>query len=478
MKIRNIVLGLAVATTLVATQSCSKIDEFGDMNLDPNRATEPVPSALLTNVLSNLGNNLGWDQGGLNTVAGLYAQYFSETQYTESSRYARTTFNIDGYYTGPLQDLQTIISYNSDAATAVKAAQYGTNQNQIAIARILKAQYFKMLTDAFGDIPYFSALKGGSGQNAYDKQEVIYPDIIKELKEAAAQLNPSAPIAIKGDIMFNGNITRWRRLANSLRALAALNLAKANPTLGRTEFASAIADGVIETNADNATIAYPGGKFPNPFYNYFNITQRKDYAVSKTFTDRITNDPRRTAYASSTVGFPYGLQRAQAEAFASANSNYAVPMSSANRQENSPIVIIGAGNMWLARAEAAQRAWTNEDKTITYNTGIQRSMEQWGVYTASDYASYIAANPSTDLAAIATQEWISWFPNGMEGWNVWRRTGSPALTPAPGMTAIPRRFNYGPNEYNLNNVNVQAAAGRYTAAGIPDSQYARIWWDQ
>lgn len=478
MKIRNIVLGFAVATTLVATQSCSKIDGFGNLNTDPNRASEPVPSAILTNVLSGLANNLAWDQGGINTVAGLYAQYFSETQYTEASRYAKPTFNIDGYYSGPLYDLQTIINYNSDAATSTKANLYGTNKNQVAIARILKAQYFKFLTDGFGDIPYFTALKGNNGVNAYDKQEQIYPDIIKELKEAAAQLDASAPIAVQGDILFGGSISKWKKYANSIRALAALNLAKVNPTLGKTEFAAAIAAGVIEVNSDNGQLNYPGGKFPNPFYNYYNITQRKDYAVSKTFTDRITNDPRRTAYASSQVGFPYGLTRDNAVSFANANTNYAVILSASNRTESSSLVIIGAANMWLARSEAAMRGWTAEDKTITYNMGVQLSMERWGVYTSTAYATYIAANPATDLQAIATQEWISWYPNGMEGWNTYRRTGFPVLTPAPGTTAIPRRFPYGPNEYNLNSANVSASAARYTVAGVPDSQFGRIWWDQ
>ncbi|MDQ6609809.1 MAG: SusD/RagB family nutrient-binding outer membrane lipoprotein, partial [Bacteroidota bacterium] len=210
----------------------------------------------------------------------------------------------------------------------------------------------------------------------------------------------------------------------------------------------------------------------------YNLTQRKDYAVSKTFTDRITNDPRKTVFATSQVGFPYGLTRDNAVSFANANSNYAVILANSNRTESSPLVIIGAANMWLARSEAAFRGWTSEDKTITYNMGVQRSMEFWGVYSATAYATYIAANPATDLQAIATQEWISWYPNGMEGWNTWRRTGYPTLTPAAGTPAIPRRFPYGSNEYNLNPTNVGAAAALYTVGGVSDSQFARIWWDQ
>jgi hypothetical protein len=83
-----------------------------------------------------------------------------------------------------------------------------------------------------------------------------------------------------------------------------------------------------------------------------------------------------------------------------------------------------------------------------------------------------------ELEKIATQQWLAWFPNGMEGWNVYRRTGFPNLTPAVGTTAIPRRIPYGPNEFNLNPTNANEAAARYTEGGAPNSQYGRMWWDK
>src|SRR5687767_13866900 len=107
MKIRNIMYGWMLAGVVLAAPSCDKIEDFREINIDPNVTTQPVTAALLTNTIANLGNNIVWDQGGLNTVAGLYAQYFSETQYTEQSRYAKPAFNWDAYYAGPLFDLQT-----------------------------------------------------------------------------------------------------------------------------------------------------------------------------------------------------------------------------------------------------------------------------------------------------------------------------------------------------------------------------------
>jgi len=471
-----------LCAALVLGSACNKVD-FGEINKDPNRTVEPITSALLTNVLSSFANNV-WDAGGVRTIGGLYAQYFSETQYTDASRYSRPTFNFD-LYPGVMYDLQNIINYNSDPATAEKAAVNGSNANQIAVARILRAFYFKMVTDLWGDVPYSEALKG-KGDVAYDTQDAIYPAILSELKGAIAQFDGGLPA--KGDILYNGNIAKWKKLANSLRMLTALQMSKVNPTLGKSEFAAALADanGSISTNADNATITYPGGNFLNPFYNYYNVTKRDDYAVSKTIIDTLNSysDPRVNIVGSSTVGFPYGLTRDNAVAFANANTNYARLTNPAWGNATSPVVVIGAANILLARAEAAQLGWTSEDPTTLYNDGIKASWEQWGVYNAATYAAYIA-NPKISLATgeplkkIAIQEWLAWYPNGTQGWNVWRRTGYPLLAPAPGQAnPIPRRIPYGPGEPQTNPTNFATAAARYTGPDGANSQFARVWWDK
>ena len=118
---KNILWGAGIVS-LFSVASCDKIKDFKNTNTDQNQTTTPIPSALLTNVESNMGANLGYDAGGINTGSGLYAQYYSETQYTEVSRYNKPTYNYDGYYAGPIEDLQNIIDYNSDPASAGAAS--------------------------------------------------------------------------------------------------------------------------------------------------------------------------------------------------------------------------------------------------------------------------------------------------------------------------------------------------------------------
>lgn len=480
INIKNI--ALAIGVSAIGFTGCQKgFSDFGDLNNNPNATTVPITSALLTNVLANVGSNV-WGTA-INTTAGLYCQYMSETQYTDISRYATPTLNWDGYYAGPMYDLQNIINTNTNPDTKDKAAQYGSNANQIAIARILKAYYFMVLTDAYGDLPYSQALKG-VGTIPYDKQENIYPSLINELKEAVAQFD-NGP-TVQGDVMFNGNTTKWKKLANSLRAIMALRMSKVYPNAGQTaatEFAAAIAAGVIDNNADNANIPYPGGNYRNPIYDYYVITQRFDYAVSKTMTDQLTalNDPRINYFGNTTKGFPYGLTRNDALSWQTANPDFAFLLAFTATPQTLPMSLVTAGQVYLARAEAARRGWTSENAANMYTLGITAEMNRWGITNAAAIASYLAQpsvaldGSANDFRKIAEQRWLAHYPDGNQGWAEWRRTGFPVLSPAPGQSnPIPRRIPYGPNEPQLNAANYNAAAALYNN----NSQNARVWWDR
>ncbi|MES1218749.1 MAG: SusD/RagB family nutrient-binding outer membrane lipoprotein [Bacteroidota bacterium] len=482
----KIVTVFSLLAVVLSIGSCKKIDEFGNINQNPGATTSPIPSALLTNVLSGLANYT-WDAGGITTIAGLYGQYFSETQYTDISTYSRQNPNWDGYYAGRLYDLQNIIDYNTADETKEIAAASGSNANQIAVARILKAYIYGLLTDSYGDLPYFGALKGDNGIVAFDKQQDVYTDLFKELTEAVSQFDNGA--APKGDILLNGDIDMWKKFANSYHALLALHLSKVNPTLGATEFKAALAaPGGVLGAGENVELTFPGDNFFNPIYNYYNITQRKDYAVSKTFLDFLasTGDDRATVFASSDVGFPYGLTRDNAIAFSNANVNWARLFQGTDNSKTAGFPILMAGEVFLARAEAAQLGWTTDPVATMYTTGITESWAYWGIDNPTDLAAYLA-NSTIDLAGgselqkIATQEWVSSYPGGLRAWTIWRRTGFPVLTPAPGAVnanGIPRRFAYGTNEYSYNPDNVANAAKQYNTAGDNDSQYGKVWWDQ
>ena len=484
-----------IAGALIATLpmfSCKKqLSDFGSLNTNPGVTTAPVTAALLTNVLSTVAGYT-WDAGGITTISGLYCQYFSETQYTDISIYNKEKADWNFYYaaldntfrtSGALRNLKTIIDYNTDPKTAVSSALSGSNKDQIAIARILKAYIYGTLTDIFGDIPYSKALQGDNGIVPYDKQQTIYTDLFKELNEAVAQFDGG--VAVSGDILFGGNETKWKKFANSIHLLMALRISKVDSATSKTEINKALTGGVIGAG-ESIQLVFPGGNFLSPVYQYYDVTKRFDYAVSKTMTDILknTSDPRLAVYGTSGVGFPYGLSRDNAVAFANANVNYAQLLKGVGAAGTDPFNIITSGEIFLARAEAAQRGWTGDNVASMYSTGISESMKLWNVYDPTTLATYMS-NPSIDLTQgtplqkIVTQEWVTHYPAGARGWADWRRTGFPVLTPAPAgvFPDIPRRISYGPNEYSYNPTNVAAAAAQYIIKGDKDSQFGRIWWD-
>jgi hypothetical protein len=471
-------LSLIVSASLMAT-GCSK---FGDTNLDPNGSLDPATGALLSGVEAGLGTF------ATSTREGLYVQYFSETQYTEVSNYALPRIDFDATYAGALFDLQNIIRYNSDPTKQVLTAKFGSVNNQIAVARILKAYIYWTITDRWGDIPYSEALKGEDELTpVYDTQESIYKDLIKELKEASTQFDNG--LAVTGDFVYGGKAASWKTFANSLRMLIALRTSKVYPNPGdwaATEFAAAYSDanGYINDIEKNMTLKYPGtAAYRSPWFNLYN--GRADFGQSKLMTDYTAayNDPRQKEFGSSTVGFPYGLTRSDAVVFGENNPSYARILRDSSRLPASPTVIISSADVMLAIAEARQRGWITGSVNDAYEKGITESWRQWNVPTAN-IATYMA-QPNVSLAGgdilgkIQMQQFFAFYPNGMQAWINWRRTGVPALIPSPNANnpggQIPRRFTYGALAFSVNGENTNAAVARLSGGNTPD---ARVWWDK
>jgi hypothetical protein len=491
MKLIKITSIALLAGYMIAGTGCvRKINEFGDTNLNPGIVAEPITAALFTNVLSGMGGEV-WS-----TTPGLYAQIYSETQYTEASRYARTQADFSGYYSGVLFDCQNIINFNSGAETAPKALAYGSNANQIAIARILKAWWYLRVTDAWGNVPYSKALQF-QGVIPYDEQQAIYTDLLKELKEAVNQFDGGAPF--QGDILLGGSIANWKRFANSLRLMMGVRIAKIDATKGKAEVLDALASsaGLISSFTEDVKLVYPGGNFNNPFYAYYNITQRRDFAVSATLTDfmNTNGDSRVLSYGSVSntpgvvKGFPYGLTRTDAVNWSNANTDWARIISNSMRTATMPMYILTASQVYLARAQAAQMGWTSENAVSMYRNGIEQGWRQWGVYDAAAFTAYmldadIDLAGGSQMAKIFRQRWIAAYPDGQEAWNIWREANGNGnnylvLTPAPGTTTgIPRRLAIAQSQFDLNPANTQAVASLYTVSGEADSQFARVWWDK
>lgn len=495
--------------------SCSQ-DIFTEINTDPNRPSAVSTPYILVSAEKQLMNTLRNEELNLRG-AQLYAQYFSQNIYTDQSRYVITNSYADNYWTGlykALNNLNEIIKLNTDESTRAIAAAgtAGTNVNQIAVARILKAYAFQGLTDVFGDIPYqsygntdpdFEALQQDPDNltPGYATQEKIYKDLLNELQQSADTLLKYASATTFGaaDIIYKGNNANWAKFANSLRLRVANRIAKKDASLARLHIEDAIAKGVFTSNADNAAFKYTTTS-PNeaPLYRATVIANRKDFAVSHVLVEALqgkrgpftATDPRLPKYAKPNVkgayvGQPYGLPLAAGNLFPT--DSISLPGDVINAADYAEVLqefaevqfIIAECNNWDQQA---------------YEKGVRASLEKWGV-SAVDVTNYLSTLPAANQERVLTQKYLALYNQGVEAWSEIRRTGFPLFLvkkddviwsgtragaaqnyrfiPEVG-SSIPTRFIYPLKEQSTNRDNYQRAL---TNQG-DDLTSTKIWWNK
>ena len=487
---------------LIMGAGCTKFSD--DINVNPNLPTKASNAQLLTSAINGV-------QSVIEAPAGLlYVQHWSEKPYTDASRYTIVNYDFYGIYSGALENLQTILASENFNINE------GSANNQKAVARILKSWFYWHMTDRWGDIPYFNALKGKENFSpVYDHQKDVYYDLMKELKEAAAQIDNGN--GVTGDILYGGNMANWKRFANSMRLLMALRLSKADAAKGKIEFTDALNGGVFTDNSQNAVFVHlADANNQNYWYYVVNVQNRPWYWASKTLVDYMKplNDPRLPIFAdvngSGTYnGVPYGLD---------GNAVGTIPSASVSfigvhvRTQNAPTYVVTYAQVLFAIAEANKITWLTGGDAETrskYEAGIEASVRQWNrlsfqsykdnvdkqvekvPYSATDtgdttgFAAYkaqpeVAYNSTDALKKIGYQRWLHLYMNGYEAWAEWRRTGFPVLTPAPnnGNIPIPRRQAYPVKEQNINGENYRTAISSQPALGGKDDLNGRVWWDQ
>jgi hypothetical protein len=459
---KNKIYILNIIATLFFLTACS---DFGDMNLDPNKPSSPSVPALLTSSLKSIADILS------NDVPILYVQHLSEKQYTEASRYQGFNFDFNGWYSGPLNNLEKIIELNGSG-----------NSNQVAVARILKAYFFHFMTDRWGALPYSESLKAANNfKPKYDTQEEIYNALFVELKDAVEDINLSG--SVTGDFIFGGNMQRWKEFGNTVRMIMAIRISKKAPTKAKTEFEAAYNSGVISENVMYPYLAETNNQ--NPWYASF--LTRYDYVPSNTFIDYLTsvNDPRLPAFADPAansgtyVGMPYGI----ADAGNIPTTDVATLTDAIINTQDAPLAIFTKAQVEFYLAEAVKLGWgVTGTAQSHYEAGIRASMEQWGVFNQTNYNNYIAQNgvawnDANAMQLIGRQKWVALFLQGFEAWAEWRRTNYPALTPSPeplnDSGNIPVRQAYPTSEFDLNKDNYQRAISVQGA----DDLDTKLWWD-
>lgn len=478
MKLSRSTKTTSVVALALLAGACN--DGLTDMNKNPNGPTDVqaeyiFPQGATASV--GLLRGAGFDM----TFTSLFAQHYAKIQYTEEDRYDIRSESNEGWwsalYAGPLQDY----------TAAIKDAEARQKPNLVAPALVMKSWTFGAMTDVWGDLPYSEANKGqepgSSVTPTYDRQQAVYNGLFADLKKAAEISQPGAAGYGSFDPIYRGDVAKWQKFANSLRLRYAMRLSKVDPAKARTEITAALSapGGVFTSNADNASLNWPGDKI-NDAPIFENFKSRDDHRVSARLVNELKalNDPRLAVYADPAadtkefVGVPNGLSSPAAGALGlSKTSKIGVFFARANAF--SPLMHYS--EVLFIRAEAAERGWVAGNAAQLYRDAIRASMQVYGISDAAIDA-YLAqpAVQYRGLESIAFQKWIALYGQGIEAWSEFRRTGVPDLKPGPHafQTSVPRRLTYPATEQSFNKANLDAAK----AAQGGDGLTVRLWWDK
>lgn len=468
---------LFLLTTLAAFSACKKFEEF---QINPNNPTVADPSLLLPAIERTAFSTISAD-------AALASRYLVYTQGASNAQYYGWQRSSMGY-----GSITQVVKMQQEAARVGK-------KNYRYIGKFFTAYYIVAMTQTFGDIPYSNMMQSIMNGNftdssairpAYDKQQDIYRGVLDDLRIASDSLS-AAELAISGDLVYAGNIERWKKLINSftLRVLISLSKKEADASLNIKQRFNEIVSNpakypLLSSNADNGRLPYydiTGNQYP-----YFNNNSMKtDYYLDSTFVDILQDlkDPRLFIFGKPKPSSSLPVKDFDAydglKGSASLSANTA-KRGAGNASQihdrfsyqaiNEPSVLMSYAELQLILAEAVVRGWITGTAETYYKNGIKASLEfsNYGnTYSTNDIDTYIAQpgialQTGTEIKQIITQKYISMFMN--TGWQPFyeqRRTGFPTFdVNGSGILnggVIPKRWMYPTDEFNNNRVNVENA---------------------
>lgn len=504
MKIKYIIAILAVFTVVGCTEN------FDELEKDPVALSANPGGQLTFTQLCMSGDgyyqhrtNLIYAGGFVQHYAGSWAVTHYGNKFNNSEEYAVALWR--NVYAHEMKSVVDILDVTGKDASAL---------NMNAVAKIMKVMIAQRLTDIYGDVPYSEAglaFSKGIVTPKYDKQQDIYASFFAELDEAYNQLNVGKDL-IKGDLFYKGDVSKWKKLANTIRLRAAMRISEVNPAEAEKQAKAAMQNGVFESNADNCIMKHLDFPFSDDparldyrgnGLSYGFIGNEQGDHFSSILIDYLKNngDPRLTMIAtpktSSSIvpgaalqpgetlyeGVKPGVFRWELPG----GSNSASGIQPYLKLRTTPFLHVSYSESQLLLAEAAHRGWVSGSAADYYKKGVEAGIKQLVIYGAAPASqatidAYVNAKPliaGQEKEQIGTQIWITYLFNSIEGYSNWRRTGYPHLVPITNSDSgtggvVPTRLYYPNDEMQKNETNYLDAVSRLNGK---NDWFGKVWWD-
>ena len=445
--------GLAFVFVLVLS-SCDKwIDT--DINIDPD-APADVPMNLMLPAIEQamgftvVGNDVG-------RVTNLWMQYYDgvDRQSYTQSKYQLLPTDVNNFWTSLYTEVFMNTTVLIDKAENTEGKE---SPHNAGVGQVLMATALGISTDIFGDMPYSEAFKGVENvlNPTFDSQQTLYATLNSTLDAAITNLGSATnAVEVGGDVIYGGDVAKWKKAAYSIKARHALQLSAVNGTAAYTAALAAAANG-FTSSADDYQVPWEQDN-KNPLYQF--MEERTDIRMGATFYDMlaVNDDPRIPFYFAdpSAGGSVIGSQDSDA--------SYLGDFVAAS---DAPTVMMSYAELKFIEAEAL--FMTGGDAQAAFEAAVAASvLKVTGDANGAWLAANIIGTPVT-LELIMTQKYFATFGTN-QAFADYRRTGLPAIPVHPDglLPAIPTRFPYAQDEITYNGANVPAVS-------ISD----KLWWDQ
>ncbi len=487
----------ALAVLLLTVAGCK--EGYLDINNNPNQVTAANPSLVLPSALASTGAYATTSFYFLNLWMGYWNWSGNYSINLSDKNYQFTNSFNNGIWTNGYLNLKNYNYIDQQGAALNQPLLQG-------MGKIMKAYHFQILVDTYGNVPYTSALQGtASILPTYDNGQAVYDSLFAQIntglalfaagdKQGSTVVNPGA-----NDIMFQGDISKWRKFANTLKLRMLLRQSEKTDRAAYIQSQLAIikASGYGFLGAGENAQVNPGyvnsANQQNPLYGAFyavngsptqtnNQYKANGYAVS---FYKQTNDPRIAGFYApvpKTTNTYNGTLFGTTDVLVNSLVSDIGPGVLTGVDKPAPILM--SHESLFMQAEAAQRGWLTADPKTLYQAAITESFVNVGRTPAEAVAYY--SQPVNDvnwdaspnkIEAIIRQKWAS--ENSLdpfEAWSDYRRLGLPAdipisQDPSTSVKQIPVRLFYPQSEFSTNatNVNAQGTISQFTS---------KIFWEK
>ncbi|AZA90995.1 Susd and RagB outer membrane lipoprotein [Chryseobacterium nakagawai] len=484
---KKIFLMIGLASLTLTFTSCER--DITSLNEDPKHPTEVPSGVLFASAEQALLDQLLTPNVNRN-ITRFFTQQWSETTYIDETRYDMVARPIPtNHYNRMMASSSAtvnspgVLSALRDARRFLDAEDVSPAQkkNNIAMIELVNVYAWANLVDTFGDIPYFGALKAtaenpGNAEIPYDDAKTIYLDLIKRIDAALAMMDTSVRGYDK-DLIYKGDMTKWKKMANSLKFRMAVTLSDVEPALAKTYAEAAYSGGLFADKSDNFGLqTFPSGLLSNPVYQDVIQSGRNDFLPSDVLVNYMnsTSDPRRAVWFTLYEGNYVGGKYAKTNTFGLFSH-----FTDAITNENAQGFLLDYTEIMFLKTEAAARNFNVGDTAANlYKMAIQASVTEYGMdITTAD--AIIAATPydaTNWKKSVGFQSWVAMFNKGFQAWNFARRLDFPVfVNPSNSrVEAVPIRMKYSQDEYLVNAKYVNAAAAKIGG----DKVSTKLFWDK